>query len=179
MTEALAPISAAPQTDAALDPRALFDEGLATVRTLARAVWTDHDPGITMLELACYALTDLAYRHTLPIADLLVASGDSPAQAAERFHAPRAVLPNRALTELDWRKLLIDLPDVKNAWLRPNRQRYIADPVKAVLRHPDPAVPLAAWERPVELRGSEPVLQGKVQRVLHTHPALLRAVDEE
>ena len=120
MADLLPPISSTPEADAAFDPRALFDEGLATVRNLSRALWTDHnthDPGITMLELACYALTDLAYRHALPIADLLVGPGDSSVQAAARFHAPYAVLPNRALTELDWRRLLIDLPGVKNAWI--------------------------------------------------------------
>jgi uncharacterized protein len=88
------------------------------VRHLARERWTDHnlhDPGITMLELLAYALTELAYRHTLPLEDLLAA----PEGLAPQFHAPRAVLPNRPLTELDWRKLLIDLEDVKNAWIEP------------------------------------------------------------
>jgi uncharacterized protein len=115
MADLLPPISRAPEADPAFDPRALFDEGLADVRELSRALWTDHnthDPGITMLELACYALTELAYRHALPIEDRL-AGDDSAAQ----FHAPRSVLPNRALTDLDWRKWLIDLPGVKNAWI--------------------------------------------------------------
>lgn len=142
MAEALAPLSAAPEEDAALDPRALFDAGLASVRRLARAVWTDHnthDPGITMLELACYALTDLAYRHGLPIGDLLVGPDDSIAQAAERFHAPLAVLPNRALTELDWRKRLIDLPGVKNAWLEAvHDERLYADLRRRELRRTPP-----------------------------------------
>jgi uncharacterized protein YegP (UPF0339 family) len=154
MAEALAPISAAPEPDAALDPRALFHAGLASVRTLARTVWTDHnthDPGITMLELACYALTDLAYRHTLPIGDLLVGPGDSAAQAADRFHAPQAVLPNRALTELDWRKLLIDLPGVKNAWLETvTDARLYADLRRRELRRTPPEH--AAFE-PVPLAG--------------------------
>ena len=119
---ALPPISTAPEADPAFDPRALFDEGLAAVRRLSRGLWTDHnthDPGITMLEVACYALTELAYRHSLPIEDLLAAPGEGAAQAMARLHLPRAVLPNRALTGLDWRKLLIDLPDVKNAWIEP------------------------------------------------------------
>ena len=108
--QALAPISPRPDADPAFDARTLFDEGLATVRHLARERWTDHnlhDPGITMLE----PLTELAYRHTLPLEDLLAA----PEGLAPQFHAPRAVLPNRPLTDLDWRKLLIDLEDVKNA----------------------------------------------------------------
>ena len=114
--ERLPPISPLPDTNPAFDARALFDEGLAEVRRLSSALWTDHnthDPGITTLELLCYALTELAYRHSLPIEDRLAGDADGSAQ----FFAPRAVLPNRALTELDWRKWLIDLAGVKNAWI--------------------------------------------------------------
>ena len=114
--ERLPPISPLPDTNPAFDARALFNEGLAHVRRLSSALWTDHnthDPGITTLELLSYALTELAYRHSLPIEDRLAGDVDGSAQ----FFAPRAVLPNRALTELDWRKWLIDLPGVKNAWI--------------------------------------------------------------
>lgn len=112
----LPPISAQPEVNPAFDARALFNEGLAQMRRLSGALWTDHnthDPGITMLEVASYALTDLAYRHALPVQDRLADEGD----AAVQFHAPQDVLPNRALTELDRRKHLIDLPGVKNAWI--------------------------------------------------------------
>jgi uncharacterized protein len=149
-------ISPAPPDDPGLDQAALFALGMEQIRTLSGAVWTDHnthDPGVTILELATYALTDLAYRATFPVEDLLATSSNNAANMAGQFFTPRQVLHNRAWTEADYRKLIIDLPDVKNAWLRPGRQRYVADPVKGRLRHDDPAVPLAAWERPVELRG--------------------------
>ena len=137
----LPPISPQPESNPAFDARALFDESLAEVRRLSSALWTDHnthDPGITMLELACYALTELAYRHALPIEDRLAGDADGSAQ----FHAPRAVLPNRALTELDWRKLLIDLPGVKNAWIESvaDVQLY-ADLRRKELRQTPPAHP--------------------------------------
>ncbi|OYU82418.1 MAG: diguanylate cyclase, partial [Burkholderiales bacterium PBB5] len=112
----LPPISSQPEANPAFDARALFNEGLAEMRRLSGALWTDHnthDPGITMLEVASYALTELAYRHALPVQDRLAGDGD----IGEQFHAPQDVLPNRALTELDWRKRLIDLPGVKNAWI--------------------------------------------------------------
>ncbi|MET0519985.1 MAG: hypothetical protein ABW005_14270, partial [Burkholderiaceae bacterium] len=63
MNAALPPIPRAPEADPAFDARALFEQGLAEVRRLAHAQWTDHnthDPGITMLELLAYALTELA-----------------------------------------------------------------------------------------------------------------------
>ncbi|MGS0757720.1 hypothetical protein ACVBEH_25505, partial [Roseateles sp. GG27B] len=112
--EALPPISPQPDANPAFDARALFNEGLAEVRRLSSALWTDHnthDPGITTLELLCYALTELAYRHSLPIEDRLTVDA-SEGDGSTQFFAPRAVLPNRPLTELDWRKWLIDLPGV-------------------------------------------------------------------
>lgn len=109
-------IARTPDANPAFEVRALFDEGLAQVRALAAATWTDHnthDPGITLLETACYALVDLAHRHALPLADRL--AGGDPAQ----FHAPQAVLPNRAFTAPDWRRRLIDVEGVRNAWIEP------------------------------------------------------------
>ena len=151
--ERLPPISPLPDTNPAFDARALFDEGLAEVRRLSSALWTDHnthDPGITTLELLCYALTELAYRHSLPIEDRLAGDADGSAQ----FFAPRAVLPNRALTELDWRKWLIDLAGVKNAWMEVVTDvQLFADLRRKALRQTPPehpqfqAVPLAGLYR--------------------------------
>jgi hypothetical protein len=136
MADVLPPIPRAPDPEPALELQALYDEGLEHARRLARAQWTDHnthDPGITMLELACYALTELAYRHTLPLADRLACGG--PAQ----FHAPEAVLPQRAFTADDWRRLAIDLPGIKNAWLEPvTDQRLVADLRRRELRRDPP-----------------------------------------
>ena len=56
ITGALPAILPGPDAEPAFDARALFAQGLAQVRALSRAVWTDHnihDPGITMLELLC------------------------------------------------------------------------------------------------------------------------------
>jgi len=149
-------ISATPPNDPGLDQSALFALGMEQIRALSGSVWSDHnthDPGVTILELATYALTDLTYRANFPLEDLLATSSNNTANMAGQFFTPRQVLHNRAWTEADYRKLIIDLPDVKNAWLRPHRLQYVADPVKGLLRHHDTAVPLAAWERFVELRG--------------------------
>lgn len=143
-------LSAAPQP-VALDSPALFAQGLQHLRSTARQTWTDHnihDPGITMLELFSYALTDLAYRCALPMADLLrrapAGSSEAAAETARRtqaqFHPPTAALPTEPLTLPDWRKLLIDLPDVKNAWVEADpRQVLIADLAEKRLRHTRPA----------------------------------------
>ena len=120
--------------ETALDYQQLYTLGLKHVQDLARQIWTDyniHDPGITTLELLCYALTDLSYRATSPIQDLL--AGDNPTEIKEQFFTACQIFPNRPLTLLDYRKLLIDIEGVENAWLQPTTQIYYADPVKGKL----------------------------------------------
>ncbi len=124
-------IPSVPETDPALDQRALFALGLDHVRRLSRRQWTDHnihDPGITTLELLAYALTDLTYRARYPLEDLLAAPEDNAAAMAGQFFSARRILPGRAVSETDYRKLLIDLPDVKNAWLQPAPRTLYANP---------------------------------------------------
>ncbi|HZR47531.1 MAG TPA: hypothetical protein VFA47_12540, partial [Candidatus Manganitrophaceae bacterium] len=122
--------------DPALDRRGLFLAGLQDVQRRANRIWTDynvHDPGITILELLCYALTDLGYRASFPIADLLASESDNAAAMKKQFFTARQILPNRPLTELDYRKLLIDLKGVKNAWLKPATVIYYADTIEKKL----------------------------------------------
>lgn len=129
-------ISSVPEADPALDQRALFALGLDHVRRLSRRLWTDHnihDPGITTLELLAYALTDLTYRARYPLEDLLAAPEDNAAAMAGQFFSARRILPGRAVSESDYRKLLIDLPDVKNAWLQPAPRTLYANPAEGTL----------------------------------------------
>ena len=56
-------------------------QGIKHIARLGSSLWTDyntHDPGITILEQLCYALTDLGYRinHSLP--DILAENNDAP-----------------------------------------------------------------------------------------------------
>jgi hypothetical protein len=123
----------------ALDRRRLQALGLQHVRELASATWTDHnthDPGITTLELLSYALTDLGYRATFPVEDLLATPEDNAAQMAARFFTARQSLTNRPFTLGDHRKSLIDLPGVKNAWLLPSPLTTYADTTRGVLLGP-------------------------------------------
>lgn len=129
-------ISGTANSETALDQRQLFAIGLEHVRRLSRKLWTDHnihDPGITTLELLCYALTDLAYRAKFPIQDLLATETENGRNMAGQFFTARQVLPNRPLTSNDYRKLLIDMAGVKNAWIAPADERYYASPVSGKL----------------------------------------------
>ena len=66
---------------------------LRLAQTLSGHAWTDynlHDPGVTMLEQLCYALTDLVYRADFPVADHLRAPRSSGIRYAEMsLHPPQ------------------------------------------------------------------------------------------
>ena len=52
-------------SDISMDYEQLRVEGIQHLEDLATFIWTDfnvHDPGITILEVLCYAITDLGYR---------------------------------------------------------------------------------------------------------------------
>jgi hypothetical protein len=125
----------------AMDFEQLYAIGLKHIQQLSSQIWTDynvHDPGITTLELLCYALTDLSYRASFPIEDLLASESDNAGEMSKQFFTARQILPNRPLTLLDYRKLLIDLDGVKNAWIQPASLIYYADMVKGELLQDNP-----------------------------------------
>ncbi|MBE7382950.1 MAG: hypothetical protein F6J95_016230 [Leptolyngbya sp. SIO1E4] len=114
-------ISNAPLEHPGMDYAFLRQEGIQSIEKLAGSHWTDyntHDPGITILEALCYAITDLSYRLSFEMQDLLAhpasESGHSP-----QFLTAREILTVNPLTISDYRKLLIDIDGVKNAWLEP------------------------------------------------------------
>ncbi|MFH0783134.1 MAG: diguanylate cyclase [Pseudomonadota bacterium] len=118
MTE-LSTIAKEKPAEPSLNYDLLRQEGLKHIESLARRIWTDynlHDPGVTILELLCYAITDLGYRISLPLEDILADESDGQSDLA-LFHSGAAILPMAPLTQNDYRKLLLDCDGVKNAWL--------------------------------------------------------------
>jgi len=113
-----------PALEPAQDFYRLRREGIGFIEQMGSKGWTDyntHDPGITTLEALCYAITDLAYRTGWDIKDILspqTASSDPlqpyPNQA---FFTARNILTISPTTSDDFRRLLIDLPRVRNAWV--------------------------------------------------------------
>lgn len=86
---------------------------------LAASQWTDynaHDPGITILEQLDYALSDLAYRASFPVADLLASHGADPNQD---LPGPAQMLSTKAVTDTDVHALLADVEGVAGGWLVP------------------------------------------------------------
>ncbi|TQV87430.1 hypothetical protein [Aliikangiella coralliicola] len=117
----------------------LRTKGITYIQQLASEKWTDHnihDPGITCLEMICYAITDLGYKTDYAIEDILAEAStldfktqdnkniDTIVQSltgsqtnSDTFFTPRQILPCNALTLADWRKVIVDVHQVRNAWL--------------------------------------------------------------
>ncbi|WP_017326306.1 hypothetical protein [Synechococcus sp. PCC 7336] len=103
-----------------LNFQTLRDSGVDHLQALAGDLWTDynlHDPGVTILEVLCYAITDLGYRINFDIADLLALDPADPSRQESNFFTADRILSCNPVTELDFRKRLIDIPGVRNAWL--------------------------------------------------------------
>jgi uncharacterized protein YegP (UPF0339 family) len=95
-------------------------KGLEYIQRLGSAFWTDyniHDPGITILEALCYALTDLGFRTTYDMKDILAGKMPVEVQSEDTFFRARDILTSNPLTQNDYRKCMIDVEGVKNAWL--------------------------------------------------------------
>ena len=108
----------------AVDFQVLRAEGIRHVQDLAGGRWTDynlHDPGVTILEQLCYALTELAYRADFPVADHLCGEDGSIDYDAQALFKPEDILPCRALTAADYRAaLLAEVPELADAALEPH-----------------------------------------------------------
>lgn len=99
-------------------------QGIKSIERLSSAIWTDYnlsDPGITILEAVCYAITDLAYRSSYQIKDLLAPKEDTKDAWKQIFYTARQILHNSPLTLVDYRKLILDVPGVRNAWIAPSK----------------------------------------------------------
>jgi hypothetical protein len=109
----------------------LREKGLEYIQSLSGRLWTDHnlhDPGITILEILCYALTDLGYRTGFDIKDLLAApDGRSDLPRESGLFPAHEVLTHQPTTVFDYRKLLVKIKGVRNAWLDPMTDPGLAD----------------------------------------------------
>lgn len=83
-------------------------------------IWTDynlHDPGVTLLEQTCFALSEIGYQAAHPIRDLLTDADGQLRYADLALYDPRAVLPSAPVTDLDLTSYLSDQPGVSSAWV--------------------------------------------------------------
>lgn len=163
----------------ACDYYSLRREGIGLIEKMGSRLWTDyntHDPGITILEAFCYAITDLAYRTGWDIKDLLTAkipsSDPSQPYPHQAFFPAREILTINPATPDDFRRLLIDLEMVRNAWVfckniasepsyyawcKDNQLQLSCTPPDNITGEPKPVSPRGLYEALLELE-SEPEL---------------------
>ncbi|MEX2382297.1 MAG: hypothetical protein WD490_07940 [Opitutales bacterium] len=100
---------------------------------VAETLWRDfntHDPGITLMELLCYGITDVTYRTTFPDADIFARKpGETAPEPAEPpFTTAAFALTSAPVTIDDYRKLFLDrFPELRNVWLDPVTETLHAD----------------------------------------------------
>jgi hypothetical protein len=111
-----------PQLPPSADYAYLRSKGLEYIEKLGSKLWTDyniHDPGITLMELLSYAISDLGYRTGFDTKDILaVAPNESARPELQAFFTARQIMTVSPLTQNDYRKLLIDVAGVKNGWMQ-------------------------------------------------------------
>ncbi len=113
-----------------LDFSYLRKKGLEYIEKLSGNLWTDyntHDPGVTILEVLCYALTDLGMRMEMPLENILAPEDKTAQKISDQFFRATQILPSMPVTENDYRKLFIDIEGVKNCWLKPYEQTVYLD----------------------------------------------------
>lgn len=105
-----------------LDFDGLRRKGIALLQDLSSDQWTDynlHDPGVTLLELLSYGLTDLVYRTDFDVADFLTGPDGKIDFQEQALFPPPDIFPNQPVTDIDFCKLIYDqLPPVDDVWIR-------------------------------------------------------------
>lgn len=106
-----------------LDFDGLRRKGIDLLQSLSGQTWTDynlHDPGVTLLELLCYGLTDLVYRTDFDVADFLTDASGSIDFDGQALFPPQEIFPNQPVTDVDFCKLIYDrMPEVDDVWITP------------------------------------------------------------
>lgn len=163
-------------------------QGIGKLQRLCGESWTDynlHDPGITLLEALCYALTDLGYRTSFNIEDLLTNAAGEGKDWSRLFFTADRILPCNPVTLTDYRKMAADIAGVRNAWVEVTgdyevplylarkedhyRLSYEAEDGAAVLPLKGLYRVLVEFEEDVLLEGREAEVLDAVKARLHRH----------
>lgn len=98
--------------------------GVESLQKLSGKIWTDynvHDPGVTLLEILCYAVSEAGFRAQFSVPDLL----EPPPKEAKPAHTlfgPAEMLYSAPITTLDYNRLFLDIDGVAIARLIPSRR---------------------------------------------------------
>jgi len=92
----------------------LRDIAIELVQKYSGNVWTDynlHDPGITIIEALCFALTDLVYRTNFPIQDILVNQSGKINYKDQSYYTADQILATNPTNLNDLKKVILDKVD--------------------------------------------------------------------
>jgi len=96
---------------------AIKRQAIDQLKSLAGKVWSNYnesDPGVTILDQLCYALTELGYCAQFPIEDVLT-QADGKIRYEGQFFEPQLILTSSPVTTDDYRKLVHDKIDAVEA----------------------------------------------------------------
>ncbi len=117
-----------------LDFKKLREEGIQLIQALSGSIWTDynlHDPGVTTLEILCYALTELGYRTALLKEALEAEETAEPDFVDKYFFRPDELLPHCPVTKWDYEDFIEkNHPKVLNAWFEEYTLLHPGGPVR-------------------------------------------------
>ncbi|WP_439865965.1 hypothetical protein ACTAB9_09595 [Pseudomonas syringae] len=106
----------------ALNFRSLKNLGIQQLKQLVGNTWSnynDSDPGVTILDQLCYALTELGYCAEFPVEDVLTGA-DGKIRYEGQFFEPQDILTCSPVTVDDYRRLIHDcMPDVEAIYITP------------------------------------------------------------
>jgi hypothetical protein len=136
-----------------VERRAGFEQlrarGIALLQRSASEQWTDHnlhDPGITLLEQLCFALTEQSYRAEWPVADLLSDALGHIDYRALALHPAHEAFPCRPTTADDWRRSILDrVPELDDAHLLRDDELLSDGRLAASESGPGTASPSGVW----------------------------------
>ncbi len=116
--EEISKIKTREQTEDILDFQYLKQKCIEEIQKLSGSVWTDynfHDPGVTIVEILAFALTDLGYRTRFPVKELIASSE----QHQDTLFDPADILSTSCVSLRDYHKLLLDIEGVKDVIVFP------------------------------------------------------------
>ncbi len=126
--QALPVIQRLEQNPASGDYQYLYEQGLEWISQYSGDIWNNYnlgDPGVTILQTLCYALTELSYKTSLPIEDILTRENGG-IDFKNHFVKPQNILPSSPVSLVDFKKKLIDeVVELKQVYFNLNNSETI------------------------------------------------------
>jgi hypothetical protein len=106
----------------------LYSQGLEMLQQLSGDIWTDynlHDPGVTILEQLCFALTDIIYRSDTSVSQLLVRETGRVDFARQGLFGASKILSSGPVIPKDYEAIFFDkIPELENIFLDGERSDF-------------------------------------------------------